>query len=155
MPFAALVDYSDAGLVFNITGPKPWLGQSYRPLQNPLPLTLEAPGAENLDIIEVQVLHVTLVSGLLFWNCLQTGTLALTTTMLVCTFPAVLQTSSPFTIQAAPKTQSMPSEHMHNELGYDLKMSLMMYKHLSSELSCCAGARHSICFAAPARVARW
>ena len=54
MPFAGLVDYSDLGLIFNITGAKPWLDDSQGPIANTLPLTLEAPGSGQLDVIEVR-----------------------------------------------------------------------------------------------------
>ena len=54
MPFAGLIDYSEVGLIFNITGPRPWLEDSRGPYSNALPLTLEAPGAGQLDVIEAR-----------------------------------------------------------------------------------------------------
>ena len=52
MPFAVLIDYGDLGMIFNVTGPKPWLDDSEGPIPNSLPLALEAPGAAHLDVIQ-------------------------------------------------------------------------------------------------------
>ena len=52
MPFAGLIDYSEVGLVFNITGPRPWISEGDEEQPNALPMTLSAPGSGPLDIFQ-------------------------------------------------------------------------------------------------------
>ena len=53
MPFASLIDYQSVALIFNITGPRPWLDTHPGPLDDSLPLTLDAPGSPQLQAVEV------------------------------------------------------------------------------------------------------
>ena len=50
MPFAGLIDYQDAAVVFNVTGSAPWLRIAKELGENDLPWTLDG---QYLDAIEV------------------------------------------------------------------------------------------------------
>lgn len=56
MPFAEVIDYSDIGLVYNITGARPWLSNDGEAVLNELPLTIDGLRSPATD--EVQPLTV-------------------------------------------------------------------------------------------------
>ena len=65
MPFASLIDYQTVGLIFNVTGPRPWLDSHQEPQNDTLPLTLDAPGSPQLQALEVGRSGMKLVAMML------------------------------------------------------------------------------------------